>query len=99
MDKEKEVQMDTQSQQVAIKEDRFWKLKMFLKVPRLYVSLLETKDKMRAITLWGFNKNTGGFMVDRFDVEEKEKVEAYFVESISSWKLLKMFFAALWKRK
>ena len=89
--------MDTQSQQVAIKENRFWKLKGFLKIPRLYVSLLETKDKMKAITLWGFNKNTGGFMMTRLELEEKEKVEAYFVQSISSWKLLKMFFGALWK--
>ena len=93
----KDMRTDTQSQQVAIKEDRLWKLKGFLRVPRLYVSLLETKDRMRAITLWGFNKNEGGFMVDRFDVEEKEKVEAYFVESISVWKLLKMFFRALLK--
>ena len=89
--------MDTQSQQVAIKENRFWKLKMFLRIPRLYVSLLETKDKMRATTLWGFNKNEGGFMVARLDVEEKEKLEAYSMSSISTWKLLKMFFEALWK--
>lgn len=88
---------DTQSQQVAMKENKLWKLKRFLRVPRLYVSLLESKDRMRAITLWGINKNEGDFMVDRFDVEEKEKVEAYFVESIGIWKLLKMFFGALLK--
>lgn len=88
---------DTQSELVALKENRFWKLKRFLRFPRLYVSLLETKDKMSAITLWGFYKNEGEFMVDRFEVEEKEKMEAYFVDSISIWKLLKMFFGALLK--
>ena len=86
--------MDTQ--ELEMKPNRFWKLKRFFKVPRLYVSLLESKDRMRAITMWGFNKNEGNFMVDRFDVEEKEKMEAYFVESIGVWKLLKMFFGALW---
>lgn len=89
--------MDTQ--QVEVKRSRFWKVQRYFRVPKLYVSLLETKDRMRAMTMWGFNKNEGNFMVDRFDIEEKEKMEAYFVESISVWKLLKMFFGALWQNK
>jgi len=89
--------MDTQ--QVEVKHNRFWKIQRYFKVPRLYVSLLETKDRMRAIVMWGFNKNEGNFMVDRFNFEEKEKVESYFTESIGVLKLLKMFFGALWQNK
>lgn len=85
--------MDTK--QVEVKHNRFWKLTRFFKVPRLYVSLLETKDKSRAIFMRGFNKNEGNFAMDRYDVEEKENVQTYFVESIGVWELVKSFFGEL----
>lgn len=90
--------MDTQQQYSTPREDIFWKLKRFFRLPRLYVSLLETKDKQRAIFMRGFNKNEGSFAIDRYDVEEKEKLETYFVESIGVWELIKSFIGALWKK-
>lgn len=90
--------MDTQEQYSTPKEDALWKLKRFFRLPRLYVCLLESKDKQRAIFMRGFNKHEGTFAMDRYDVEEKEKLETYFVESISIWELVKSFIGALWKK-
>jgi len=91
--------MDTQEQYSTPKENKLWKLKRFFRVPRLYVSLLESKDKQKAIFMRGFNKHEGTFAMDRYDVEEKEKLETYFTESIGVWELLKSFFKSLWLNK
>jgi len=86
---------DTQKQQVAIKENLLWKARRFFRLPRLYVALMESKDKSRALVMWGFDKNGGQFAMDRFEVEEKEKVETYFCEDKDVLSLLKMFIKAL----
>jgi len=90
---------NTQQIQSSVKRDRLWKLKMFFKIPRFYVSLLESKDKQKAIFMRGFNKHKGSFMVDRFDLEEKEKVEAHFTESVGAGELLESFLRSIWSRK
>ena len=87
--------MDTQ--QFEVKRTRFWKIQRFFKIPRLYIALLETKDRKRAIFMRGFDKNEGNFAIDRFNVEEKEKAQTYFVESVDIRELVKLFFGSLLK--
>ena len=89
--------MDTQQIYSAPREDLIWRLKRFFRLPRLYISLLESDDKKRAIFMRGFNKHEGGFAMDRYDVQDKENVQTYFVESIGIWELIKLFFGALLK--
>lgn len=79
------------STQFEVKHNRFWKLRRFFTMPRLYVSLLEDQDGDKAIFMRGFNKHEGSFAMDRFDVEEKQKVQTYFTDSIGLWELLKSF--------
>ncbi len=93
----KEMNENTQVESTT-KYNLWWKLNRFFTFPKLWVSLLESPDRMRAITLWGVHKNQGSFMMDEFDVGEKENVQSYFTESISFWKILKMFIGAIFEK-
>ena len=61
-------------------------------MPRFHIALLESQDKMRAIFMRGFYKNEGLFALDRFDLEEKEKLQTYWTESVSILDLVKELF-------
>lgn len=67
----------------------------FFRMPRLYVTLMESKDKKKAIFMRGFYKGPGEFAMARFEVEEKENVEDYWHDNIGLWELIKNFFKGL----
>lgn len=89
--KNKEKSMDTQ-QIVSFEPSLWFKVKRYFSLPRFYFSLLENKDKSKAIFMRGFYKNEFTFAIDRFELEEKENLQTYWSESVGILDLITYFF-------